>query len=196
MFKTIILIAGMPATGKTTFANYLSKKLQLTLVCKDQIKELLWDKLQYDTTIRSEGQKYGALSYDLSLHFCDLLMNSNQSFIFESNFYKTCPEELDFKINESNYKVITVLFDGDIEVIHKRFLHRDITDERHPGLVIHNHFDDIEYFKEVTQPNREFNYGDEIIKINLTDFNSVSYDDIIDCIIEKSKQAITSNFNN
>lgn len=46
----------MPASGKTTFANYLAEKLQLPLLCKDSLKELLWDKIQYDTTVRSEGQ--------------------------------------------------------------------------------------------------------------------------------------------
>ena len=41
--KTLIIIAGMPATGKTTFANYLSDKMQVPLVCKDKLKEIIWD---------------------------------------------------------------------------------------------------------------------------------------------------------
>lgn len=49
----------MPATGKTTFANYLSDKMGIPLVCKDKLKEIIWDKIHYDTNIRTESQKYG-----------------------------------------------------------------------------------------------------------------------------------------
>lgn len=62
MDKVLIIVAGMPGTGKTKFANYLSDKLQKTLICKDKLKEIVWDKLHYDT---AESQKYGGLAYDL-----------------------------------------------------------------------------------------------------------------------------------
>ena len=44
MKKTLILVAGMPGTGKTTFANYLSEKLKITAIYVDKVKELIWDK--------------------------------------------------------------------------------------------------------------------------------------------------------
>ena len=58
MNKTLIIIAGMPGTGKTTFANYLSDKMQVPLVCKDKLKEIIWDKVHYDTNTWTESQKY------------------------------------------------------------------------------------------------------------------------------------------
>lgn len=53
--KVLIIVAGMPGTGKTIFANYLSDKLQKTLICKDKLKEVVWDKLHYDTAERHHG---------------------------------------------------------------------------------------------------------------------------------------------
>jgi deoxyadenosine/deoxycytidine kinase len=182
--KTLIIIAGMPATGKTTFANYLSDKMQVPLVCKDRLKEIIWDKVHYDTDMRTESQKYGGLAYDLSFHFCEVLMKTNQTFIFESNFINPCPEILSSKVNKYKYRVITVLFDGDIEVIHQRFLARDITAERHPGLVSKNYFGELELFKKGTERCRSFDYGDKRIVVDSTDFSKVSYDDIIAKILE------------
>ena len=180
MDKVLIIIAGMPGSGKTRFANYLSDKLQIALICKDKLKEIVWEKLHYDA---SETQKYGGLAYDLSFHFCEMLMKSNQTIIFESNFGNTCPDILKAMVNKYRYKVITILFDGDVEVIHKRFVERDITEERHSGLVSNGRFNDFEIFKKATQPCRDFDYGYFKITVDTTDFSKVSYDDIIAKII-------------
>jgi broad-specificity NMP kinase len=183
--KVLIIVAGMPGAGKTTFANYLSDKLQIPLICKDRLKEIIWD---YDA---SETRKYGVLAYDLSFHFCEMLMKSYQNIIFESNFGNACPDILKAMIGKYGYKVITILFDGNVEVIHKRFVERDITEERHGGLVSNGKFDDFIFFKEATQPCREFDYGDIKIIVDTTDFSKVSYDDIIAKIIN-----IESNITN
>jgi len=179
MKKTLIIIAGMPGTGKTRFANYLSNDLKISLICKDRLKEMIWDKVHYDTSIRTESQKYGALAYDISFYFCEMLMKSEQPIIFESNFISPCPDFFVNMIEKYGYKVITVLFDGDVEIIHKRFLDRDVTSERHPGLVSNNYFSDFEVFERSTQPCRDFDYGDIKIMVDTSDFSKVSYDDII-----------------
>lgn len=178
--KVLIIIAGMPGAGKTRFANYLSDKLQISLICKDKLKEIIWEKMYYDA---SETQKYGSLAYDLSFHFCEMLMKSKRTIIVESNFGNICPDILVKMINKYGYKVITILFDGDVEVIHKRFVERDITEERHPGLIVNGRFNDFEFFKKATQPCRDFDYGDCIITVDTTDFSKVSYDDIVAKII-------------
>ncbi len=41
----LIVVAGAPATGKTVIARRVAKALQLPLVCKDDLKELLFDDL-------------------------------------------------------------------------------------------------------------------------------------------------------
>lgn len=180
MEKVLIIIAGMPGTGKTRFANYLSDKLQISLICKDKLKEIIWDKLHYDS---SETQKYGGLAYDLSFHFCEMLMKSSQTIIFESNFSSTCPDILKALVNKYEYKVITILLDGNVEVIHKRFVERDTTEERHAGLVSNGRFNNLEFFMKATQPCRDFDYGDFKLTVDTTDFSKVFYDDIIAKII-------------
>jgi adenylate kinase family enzyme len=43
MENIMILVTGMPAAGKSTFAAYLSEKLHIPLVCYDHIKGKEWD---------------------------------------------------------------------------------------------------------------------------------------------------------
>ncbi|WP_425432548.1 AAA family ATPase [Hydrococcus rivularis] len=45
MKMLLILISGLPCTGKTTLARKIAQKLQLPLVCRDDIKESLFDSL-------------------------------------------------------------------------------------------------------------------------------------------------------
>lgn len=178
--KTLILVAGMPATGKTTMAEYLSKELNLPLVCKDHIKECMWERLRFDGSIQSESQKYGGLAYDMSFHFIETLMGAGISLIFESNFSADCPPKLLELICQYGYRVIAVLLDGDIEVVHRRFLQREQTEARHPGVRSGERFASLEAFVRRTGPCREFSYGDYLIRVDTTDFEAVPYEEILE----------------
>lgn len=178
MERTLIIVAGMPASGKTTFADYLSQTLRLPLVCKDRIKETLWERTHYDGSIREEAQKYGGMAYDLSFHFCQCLMQTGMPLIFESNLGAACPPDLARLVERYGYRVITVLFDGDMETVHRRFLEREQT-TRHPGLVSGSRFADLETFTRAMAPCREFSYGDRVLRVDTTDFDRVSYADIV-----------------
>ena len=183
MQKVLILIAGMPGAGKTRFADYLSEKLGIALICKDRVKEIIWDKVHYDTNARTESKIYARLAYDLSFHFCEMLMRTNQTFIFESNFVNPVGDNFHPMVEKYGYKVINVLFDGDVEVIHKRFMERDVTSERHLGLASNGSFNDLEVFKNAAQACRNFKYGDVLITVDATDFSKVSYENLVDEIV-------------
>lgn len=45
----LILIAGLPATGKSRFASYLQQRLNIPLLCKDSIKEILFDTIGFQS---------------------------------------------------------------------------------------------------------------------------------------------------
>ena len=51
----IIIIAGIPASGKTTYAQYIAERLHIPFIGKDAIKEKLYDILNYDTTKREKS---------------------------------------------------------------------------------------------------------------------------------------------
>ena len=183
MKKTLILVAGMPRTGKTTFANYLTEKLKITSIYVDKVKELIWDKTYFEKSIWLEIQKYGArnLSLDLACHFCEMLMKSGSSIIFENIWINA--DKLKNMVEKYDYKVITVLLDGDVEIIHKRFLERENTPERHPSIITNSQFTDLDVFRKATQIFRDFNFGNAKIIVDTSDFSKVDYDDILNKII-------------
>lgn len=183
MKKVLILIAGMPGVGKTRFAEYLSGNLRVPLICKDKVKEIIWDKVQYDTNTRTESKIYAQLAYDLSFHFCEMLMRADQTFICESNFVHPAGDNFNQMAEKYGYKVINVLFDGDVEVIHKRFVERDVTSERHPGLASNGFFKDLEVFRNAAKACSNFKYGDVLIIVDATDFSKVSYENLVEEIV-------------
>ncbi|MCL2378078.1 MAG: ATP-binding protein [Defluviitaleaceae bacterium] len=183
MNNTLILVAGLPGAGKTRFADYLSNRLQAPLICKDRIKETVWDRIMYDTNNRDNSQIYGRLAYDLSFSFCETLLKTRQPVVFESNFVKPADEILHSMVQKYEYTVINVLFGGDYNVIHKRFVERDVTGERHPGLVSNGFFNDFEVYKKAAQNCENFLYGDVVINVDATDFSNIIYDDIVERIL-------------
>ncbi len=183
MNKYLIIIGGISASGKTYYGKYIAEKLKIPFVSKDSIKENLYDVLEYDTSKREINQKFGMASYKVFFNFAETLMKADVSFILESNFIPDSKKNLLPLIEKYNYHTLTILFDADIEVLHKRFLERDISPKRHKGLVSIGYFNDYELFKNAMLPIRDFNVGGERIVVDTTDFDKVSYNDIDEKVI-------------
>ena len=49
----IIVISGLPGSGKSHLAEYIAEKLKLPMICKDSIKEVLFDTIGF----RNRGEK-------------------------------------------------------------------------------------------------------------------------------------------
>jgi len=45
----LIILSGIPGSGKTTFSDYLSKELGIPAISKDFIKEILFDDLGFQS---------------------------------------------------------------------------------------------------------------------------------------------------
>lgn len=183
MDKVLILVSGMPGVGKTSCAKYISEKLNIAMIGKDKVREVIWDRLNFNPLIKDESKKYAGLAYDLSFHFCEILMKTGQPVIFESNFTKLSEEIFKPLAQKYEYKVINVMLAGDPEIIRKRFVEREKAGERHPGLAMYGNFDDAGMFSEAAQIHGDFKYGDVVINVDVTDFTKVSYDDLIEKIL-------------
>lgn len=193
----IILIAGMPASGKTTFAKCLSEELQIPMVSKDEIKEILFDTVGFHS--REEKVALGVGSMNIMYLFAEALMGTNKLIILENNFENISKPKLQELINKYHYTPITVLFDGDIKKIYNRFIERDNSPTRHRGHVVNTEYPEsisgstisaqikFEDFQKTFEERgvRNFNIDGDIIKIDTTDFDKVSYSNVINQIKEK-----------
>ncbi len=129
-----ILMSGLPASGKTTVAEYISKKMNLSVISKDDIKEILFDTIGF--TSRENKLKLGIASSGIMNHIVEKMMQNNLPFIVDNNFENTGASEIKNLVKKYSYDAVTVLVDGDIDIIYGRFIERDKSPDRHRGHVV------------------------------------------------------------
>lgn len=187
----LILVTGIPASGKSTFAKYLGESLRIPVVSKDKIKEILFDDVGFHS--RDEKVALGTGSLNIMYYFAESLMKNCEPLILENNFENASKPKLSALLNKYGYKCITVLFCGDIKTIYERFLKREKEPSRHKGHVINTEYPvksdnftlpapvSLDDFKKsiFERGIADFNIGGSIIKVDATDFSLVSYSEIL-----------------
>ena len=95
MTKKIILVAGLPAAGKSTFSRELSKRLSIPCFNKDVIKEVMADGFgKENEELLTRNKKGSAATFALMLHIAEQFMQTGNACILESNFQKHYPLSL------------------------------------------------------------------------------------------------------
>ncbi len=185
--KNIIIITGELASGKTSYGRKISQELKLPFFSKDEIKEILFDSVNNINSDYYAKQKVGAHSYAILYYIMEMQMKVGMSLIVESNFTKESADIIKKLINKYNYNSITLRFEGDLQILHKRFLKRENSSERHKGLVSNGMFDDFENFKKTAIKSKEFKINDNEILIDTTNFSDINFNDIIKNIQDNIK---------
>ena len=131
-----ILVTGIPASGKSTLAEYLGEKLNLPVFSKDCVKELLFDEIGFSS--REEKVRLGTVSTEILYDTAERLMKRNKPFLLENNFENASREGLFSLLERYSYQAITVTLTGDYAAIYRRFLVRNESPERHRGHVVND----------------------------------------------------------
>ena len=82
----LVVVTGMPSSGKTTVAESLARELRLPLIAKDEIKESLYDSLGAKD-VASSG-RLGTAAFALIFAFARAMLASGVSLIVEANFFR------------------------------------------------------------------------------------------------------------
>ncbi len=176
----LIIINGLPATGKTYISSELSKELSLPKIAKDDIKEFLFEKL--GTKDREWSKSLGKLSNDFLYELTDTMLNQGQSFMVENAFeYEFAKPRFEILIKKYNPSVFEVYCHTNSETRRQRFVERNESRERHKG-----HADESSYLNpddpEPTVKYAELNVG-ELLKIDTTNFNDVHIKEMISNLV-------------
>jgi len=174
MERTIlILINGLPATGKTNLAQQIALQTRLPLICKDEIKELLFDCL--GTHDRDWSRRLGVVSIKLMYFYLDKLLQAGQSAIIESVFDPDFAKKDIQKLKDKyDFQIVQVFLYADRAIIVERFKQRVHTGSRHKGHVDEANFEMLEEWE--LEP---IDVPSELIKVDTTYFSQVNFDKLI-----------------
>ena len=127
----LIIIAGMPATGKSTLAKKLAAALRFPILEKDEIKEALFDTVGYrDLT---EKRALDLAANKVLLRCTESLLISGTSLIAVNNFDANMSDAVQSMLERCNTKCVLIFCDGDPEVLYARYVARDKAKTRHQG---------------------------------------------------------------
>ena len=163
IMKKVILLGGVLAAGKSTYAQILKEKFNITTITKDRLKEILGDNIYAEN--RAQNKALSSACFDI---FKYLIKQSTCNLLFECNFKPHELVLLNTLCNENGYKVLSIVCDADNEILHKRFIKR-LGDNRH---YVHKSqdFTDINDFIPVLDELRSAPYFGQIIRVNCNDF--------------------------
>ena len=174
----LILIMGDLASGKSTFADILSKKYAIPSIKKDVIKELLGDTIGF--TNREENLKLSRATFEIMLHSFDRISLSGGDLILESNFRSAELARLVSLADYREYKVLSLYLSADTDTLYKRYTDR-IKKGRH-AVHLTTGFDDYQGFVHYVEAQRPEKIPGELIKIDAGDFSYQSDFEIFDRI--------------
>jgi len=126
----LVIITGLPATGKTTLARDLARRHALPLICKDTIKEPLMDVFASERSSRALSD----VSFALMFAIAKELLALDQSLILEGNFRAGEHEApLLAVLPAAPPAIVQVLCRADEQERRATLLQRAADASRHPG---------------------------------------------------------------
>ncbi len=183
----LIILAGMPATGKSTLAASLSTAFGYPILEKDNIKEGLFDTLGFENYAQKRALDHAA--NDVLLRVLEAMLKADNSLIVDNNFDTASAEKLCAILETYQPNCVTVFLSGDPQVLYERYAERDNLHKRHLGHVLQDHYPpregdslyytmtpeefDEKFFK---RGMAQFKCPGERIDLDMTDFGKVSLD--------------------
>lgn len=172
----VILVNGLPATGKTTLARRLATDLQLPLLAKDAIKEMLFDTLGWSD--RAWSRKLGGATVAILLMLLEEQVRAGKPCVVECNFYPDRDtqrfHDLQQKYRFTPFQILCVT-DG--PTLYTRYCQRAQTAERHPG---HVETLNLNEHRELLLHGRiePLALGGTLYELDTTDFATINYADL------------------
>lgn len=134
----MIILAGMPASGKTFVSQRIASALGVPLVAKDRFKESLFDTLGWKEYPEKRRLDYAANA--VLLDAVEIMLENGISVLIDDNFDEVATKRVNELIDSYKVNCVTVFFDGDADAFYRRYIERDNAHARHLGHIIQDHY--------------------------------------------------------
>ena len=186
----VIVLTGMPATGKSTICKALAEHFGFPVVEKDAIKEELFDTLGF--TCYAEKRALDHAANAVVIHMTEQNLKTGGSLIVDNNFDETSGKTFKALLEEYAPQCVCIFLRGDLDVLHHRYTLRDNAHARHLGHVLQEHYpprpgDSLyytmtreEFFEKFMKRGMDsFECPGERLEIDTTDFEAVHPEQIV-----------------
>ncbi|GAA5534419.1 ATP-binding protein [Deinococcus aluminii] len=131
---TLLVISGLPASGKTHLGSRLARELRWPFVSKDEYKELLHEHLPDLTRTQA-----GPLSFEIMYHVAGVVLAAGGDVVLETHFYLGLSEPKITAFAEAHgARVLQLYCEAPLDELRRRHAERVAAGE-HPH--IHQPFD-------------------------------------------------------
>ena len=178
----LIIVSGLAASGKTFIAKHIASCLQLFLVSKDEIKELLYDSLELSGAYNLEwSKKLTTASMLLMYQLAEKELELGRSCIIESPFYPKFSTPDILKIyRKYPFNPVQILCYAQSMVLVERFKNRAESGTRHPAHLDAYVASDPAYMARFSSGKAEvMDIGGEVIEVDTTDFEKVDLKSLV-----------------
>lgn len=173
----LIIVHGRPATGKTTIARHLAERLNIPLITKDDIKELLFDSLGWSD--RAWSRKLGGATYPILMYVAESFLKAGRSLMLESNFPFESNHEIQVLAKRTPFQAVQVICQADAQTISLRFERRQEDGTRHPGHAAPDLIDEMRRGQHISRTVPLELLG-EVLEVDTNDFQSIDLDSVVE----------------
>jgi len=129
----IVVIGGLPCSGKSTLATRLRARCSLPVLCKDETKEALFDRL--GSGDRAWSKRLSLAAYDIMFAQAEELLRCGGGCIVEGNFRAHEHRERFARLQTAGAAFLQVFCHAQPAVLISRFHERAHSGRRHAGHV-------------------------------------------------------------
>lgn len=195
----LIIVSGLPATGKTTLARRIAAHFAFPLIHKDTIKEALCDVP--GCADLEESRRLGLASMVLLYQFAEAILRAGHFCIIESYFRPEFATSDLFSLRQRcPFIPLQIYCHTSTSLILERYQQRFESGERYPGHMDQEHLQAMRAALAIQPEQRPLAIGGHLIELDTTDFATIDYEGLFSQVrnlladeIQWNAQPVTGN---